>query len=519
MMNTQFVPIHRTLLAAAPFTARETQARRGGGPIRVLILSGQTVHDCRTTTPFLEKMYNDSGKFEVIGIVEDVSKVTADTFTHCDVIVSNWTSHPIMTGGPWTPEGRKAFSDAIRSGKGMVSFHAASTACHDWEDFQTISGLTWKPDHTSHTTIHPFKVVIRDQSHPITRDLPDFWIVDELYQRMVKLTTAGHHLLAEAWSEAQFNGTSGYEPMLITTRLGQGRGVNLLLGHDVAAMSNPAFQTLMLRGTEWAATGRVTIPMADPWPSNAALASTLGVAVDAAIQAAAGYRHGQSRKALFLVEQLTIAAASLQGASGQARRRELAAKMAAVLKSRATPEAKAFFCRELSLFATAEQAPALAALLMDENVSDAARLALERIPAPEAGQALIDALAGTTGRLRLGVIHSLGDRGQADAVAALTPLLTSADPAVVAAAANALGKLGGGDGPAALLAALVRASAANRPAIADACLACADRLLADGRKREARKLYHRLREPDMSSPIRMAAARGLAAAEAAERSG
>ena len=507
MMNTQIAPILPALLATAPFTAREAQADQK--PIRVLILSGQTVHDCKTTTPFIEKMYNRSGRFQVVGIVEDVSRITADTFSKCDVIVSNWTCHPIMTGGPWTAEGKEAFSAAIRAGKGMVSFHAASAACNDWEDFQTISGLTWKLNHTSHTTYHTFKVVIRDQSHPITRGLPDFWITDELYQKMVKMTEAEHHLLAEAWSEGQFNGTARYEPMLITTQLGQGRGVNLLLGHDVPAMSNPAFQTLMLRSTEWAATGEVTIPMADDWPFSAAAASVVGVDVDAAVKAAAGYAHGQSRRPLFVLEQLTITMASLQGVSANARRHELATKLAAALESPAAPEAKAFLCGQLSQVGTAEQVPAIAALLEDVNLSDAARLALERIPAPEAGQALIDALEKTTGQTRQGIVASLANRGAAEAVAVLTPLLKSSDATLVNATAAALGRIGGEDAVAALQAALPGASAANQPALLDAFLACAEKFLADGRKLEALKIYRRLYSPALPLPIRLASLRGL----------
>ena len=81
---------------------------------------------------------------EVVKTVNDVTKVTAETFAKCDVIVSNWTCHPVMTGGPWTPEGKKALVDAISRGEGMVQFHAASAACNDWAEFQQIAGLSWK---------------------------------------------------------------------------------------------------------------------------------------------------------------------------------------------------------------------------------------------------------------------------------------------------------------------------------------------------------------------------------------
>ena len=55
-----------------------------------------------------------------------MTKVTAATFDKCDVIVSNWTCHPVMTGGPWTPEGRSAFEKAIRGGVGMDNVDKAA---------------------------------------------------------------------------------------------------------------------------------------------------------------------------------------------------------------------------------------------------------------------------------------------------------------------------------------------------------------------------------------------------------
>ncbi len=59
-----------------------------------------------------------------------------------------------------------------------------------------------------------------------------------------------------------------------------------------------------------------------------------------------------------------------------------------------------------------------------------ARYALERIPAPEAAQAMRDALPQLSGKLKVGVIGSLGVRQDAASVPALAALLGDADPAV-----------------------------------------------------------------------------------------
>ena len=50
------------------------------------------------------------------------------------------------------------------------------------------------------------------------------------------------------------------------------------------------------------------------------------------------------------------------------------------------------------------------------------------------------------------------------------------------------------------------------PAIADACLTCAERLLADGKKPEAVRLYKSLNSEDQPKHVRLAATRGVLAA-------
>ncbi|HQE27943.1 MAG TPA: PmoA family protein [Phycisphaerae bacterium] len=491
-----------------------TLACTAGGhaaPVRIVILSGQTVHDTKSTTPFLEGLYAaDPKRFNVLDIVEDVSKITAETFARCDVIVSNWTCHPTMTGGPWTQEGKQAFADAIRKGTGMVSFHAASAACNDWPEFQQISGLTWKLGHTSHTSYHTFKVVINDNKHPITRGMPDFWITDELYQRMVKLTPTDFRTLATAFANTDVSGTGAWEPMLIVTQLGKGRGVNFLLGHDVPAMRNIAWQTIMLRATEWAATGKVTVPIPKEWPSTPAAAALVGVDADAAIRAATQYAHGEPREPLFVVEQLVNHATSNTSKTAAEDRARLAAQLGEAIAACKTAEARSFFCRQLGMIGTPAQVPVIAPLLADEGTATMARFALERIAGPEAAAALREALSTLKGNLLIGVIASIGTRADADSVPALVPLLRDTDPAVARAAASALGLIGTPEAAEAIKAArLATSDPAMRAVLTDAYLACGERLIAAGDKKTAAGVYKLLYAPAEPPAVRAAAFRGL----------
>jgi type 1 glutamine amidotransferase len=49
--------------------------------------------------------------------------------------------------------------------------------------------------------------------------------------------------------------------MLWTTKYGNGRVFVTALGHDAPAVKAPGFVTTFTRGAEWAATGKVTLPI------------------------------------------------------------------------------------------------------------------------------------------------------------------------------------------------------------------------------------------------------------------
>lgn len=230
-------------------------------------------------------------------------------------------------------------------------------------------------------------------------------------------------------------------------------------------------------------------------------------AVDKAFEALATYDWGTDRNLLNPIDDAVVATSG-----DAAARRELETRLAAVLRSGASRAAKDFACRTLRTVGTAESVPALAALLADKDLSHMARYALERMPAPEAAAALRDALPKVSGPVKVGVIGSLGVRRDAASVGALAGLLSDADKQVACAAAAALGTIGTPEAGAALGALLGQASQEAKPAAADACLACAERLLADGKKPEAVALYKALNAEDQPKHVRLAATRGLLAA-------
>ena len=187
-------------------------------------------------------------------------------------------------------------------------------------------------------------------------------------------------------------------------------------------------------------------------------------------------------------------------------------RLAAVLKTSVSRDAKDFVCRSLRVIGTAESVPALAELLPDKDNSHMSRYALERIQAPEAAAALRDVLPKVSGALKIGVAGSLGARRDAESVPALTALLADADKAIAGSAACALGDIGTPEAAKSLGGSAKTAPEGVKMAVADGCLVCAERLLADGKRSEAIAVYKSLSGADQPKHIRLAATRGMLAA-------
>ena len=230
-------------------------------------------------------------------------------------------------------------------------------------------------------------------------------------------------------------------------------------------------------------------------------------AVDKAFEALKTYDWGQDRSLLGAIDK-AVAASNADAAA----QKELETRLAAVLKTDVSGAAKDYVCRKLSLIGSAASVPALAGLLTDEKLSHMSRYALERMPDAEAVGAMRDALPKTSGKLKVGVINSLGVRRDADSTKALVGLLEDSDQEIVAASAAALGEIGTSEAAKTLGAFQEKAPEALRLAAADACLACAERLLADGKKAEAMLIYKSLSKPEQPKHVRLAAMRGLLAA-------
>src|SRR5262245_58729856 len=258
--------LSRFLVAAAAIFLTTGTVAADSKPIQVLIITGDHGHDWRKTTPFIRDLLVKAGM--KVDVTETPARdLTPANLAKYDALFLNYKD--TKNGKPdtrWTDENKKAFAEAVSSGKGLVVYHHASsafTAGSEFDkEFERIIAGGWRKQ-GNHGKRHEFRVTIRQQDHPITKGMPAEFAHynDELYQNSVMFPDSV--VLATAYSEKSLDpkNTGKHEPVVWVATYGKGRVCENVLGHDVAAMKSPGFQALLVRGVEWAATGKVRTPV------------------------------------------------------------------------------------------------------------------------------------------------------------------------------------------------------------------------------------------------------------------
>lgn len=120
----------------------------------------------------------------------------------------------------------------------------------------------------SHGAQHEFNVVAHQPEHPIVKGMPASWkhAKDELYD---SLRGPAENVEVLAYAHSDKSGKN--EPMVMTIAYGKGRVFHTPMGHADYSMRCVGFHSVLQRGTEWAATGEVTITLPEMFPTEDAV--------------------------------------------------------------------------------------------------------------------------------------------------------------------------------------------------------------------------------------------------------
>jgi hypothetical protein len=232
-----------------------------------------------------------------------------------------------------------------------------------------------------------------------------------------------------------------------------------------------------------------------------------GAALDKAIAALQKLDWGLSLAPIEAIDQAILASHG-----DPAVRRRLEDRLAACLKSTAPLAAKQYVCRRLGMIGTEASLPTLAPLLTNAELSHMARFALERIPGPAVDQALREALRSAAGRLKVGIIASLGKREDTAAVPQLVGRLDDGDTSVATAAAEALGKIATPEAAQSLQRFRSAATPSLGAVATHAWIEAAERLTRKGHRAQAGEIFRQLLS-EKENRWRLAGFRGLVIAE------
>jgi type 1 glutamine amidotransferase len=234
--------------------------------LKVLIITGDHGHNWKQSTPFLKDLLTKAGMD--VSVTETPAKdLTSENLAKYDVLFLNYKD--TKNGKPetrWSDENKKAFTEAVTGGKGLVVYHHASSAFTSGssfdKEFEGVIAGGWRKQ-GNHGKRHVFSVTTRKADHPIMKSMPNEFkhSNDELYQNSVMPADAV--VLATAFSDKTLDpkNSGKHEPVVWVATNGKGRVCENVLGHDVTAMQSLGFQTLMIRCVEWAGTGEVHYPV------------------------------------------------------------------------------------------------------------------------------------------------------------------------------------------------------------------------------------------------------------------
>ncbi len=262
--------------------------------IKILLIDGENNHNWKAMRPVTVAILESTGRFSV-----DVSQLPSNkdpkekwdewkpAFSRYAAVVSNYNDKGKCR---WPAARRKEFEEYVAGGGGFVPIHAADNSSADWPAYNEMIAVggwggrkpkdgcllrkkdgKWTPDPApkgrsgSHGSQWAFPIKTEAPDHPIMKGLPPVWMhaKEELYNSL-RGPCKNVTVLASAHSKR----TKVDEPMVMVIAYGKGTVCHITLGH--AGGTDPlkcvGFQTLLARGTEFVATGTVTLPVPPSFP-------------------------------------------------------------------------------------------------------------------------------------------------------------------------------------------------------------------------------------------------------------
>jgi type 1 glutamine amidotransferase len=274
------------------------QSEKTSDKITVLIVDGFSNHNWQQTTHVVKNILENSGLFDV-SVSTAPAKPDAEEwkswnpqFSKFDVVIQN-TNNIFNKKIKWPRCVQKELEKYVSTGGGLFILHSANNAYADWPEYNLMIGLGWRktsegvalqvtenneikviPVGEGKNTYHGPRndeVIHIIKNHPINKGFPKAWKTPdmELY-KFARGPAKNLTVLSYATDEE----TGINWPVEWVVKYGNGRVYNSSMGHLWKDDTYPVtyrcigFQTILIRVTEWLATGKTTYPVPENFPTE-----------------------------------------------------------------------------------------------------------------------------------------------------------------------------------------------------------------------------------------------------------
>lgn len=266
--------------------------------IDVLIVDGFNNHDWKQTTHVVKAILEKTKLFDVNvstspSVPDDKNWELWDPkFKKYDVVIMNCNNYQ-KKDIKWPLKIEKKLENYVNSGGGLYILHSANNSFPDWEEYNLMIGLGWREPEkgisiqvTSNEKIKEIPVgegkatyhgprndelIYKLNNHPINRGFPMVWKTPDL--ELYKYVRGPAKNLT-VLSYAKEIKTNINWPVEWVVSYGKGNIYNSSMGHLWKGETYPVgfrcvgFQTILIRATEWLATGKVIYKVPENFPTE-----------------------------------------------------------------------------------------------------------------------------------------------------------------------------------------------------------------------------------------------------------
>ena len=260
--------------------------------INVLLVTGLVTieHQSRIMKEKLRDLLEATGRFEVT-IVEEFRNITPQFLEPYDVLFINYDGKLLPTehARRFGEQTEAAVYDFVAKGRGIVFYHSSIWVDPDWPDEwrRLLGGYCAMDKGCRRCPKDDHFVEVMDPDDPITAGIDAKWmnVFDDLFTQVIVHPEARMQVLCSIYDDVEnyrvpgfppkhhpveipdgdltkMPGVNQYTPVIWKNLYGEGRVFVTSIGHW-EALDRFNFITMLVRGTEWAATGEVTLGKPD----------------------------------------------------------------------------------------------------------------------------------------------------------------------------------------------------------------------------------------------------------------